>query len=225
MSYTIAQLPAGDRPRERLQSLGPDALSTAELLAIVLGSGTRGKSVLALAQEILAHFPNPSEATLAELCQIDGLGPAKALQLHAAFALSSRVGRGDDVRQKIATPEAAYAVVRNRLEGAAKEQFLALLLDAKCRLIIVETVAIGTLTEVLVHPREVFRPAIRHGAAGLILVHNHPSGDPTPSQEDEEVTRCLTQAAELLQIEFHDHLIIGNNSFKSLRSITSPVIN
>ncbi len=225
MSYTIGQLPAHDRPRERLQLLGAEALSTAELIAIVLGSGMRGKSVLALSQEILARYPNPSEATLSELCQIDGLGPAKAVQLHAALALSSRINHSRDVRQKIASPEAAYALVRNRLEGATQEHFVVLLLDAKCRLITLETVAVGTLTEVIVHPREVFRPAIRHGAAGLILVHNHPSGDPTPSEEDKEVTLFLSQAAELLQIKFHDHLIIGNNSFRSLRSITPPVIN
>lgn len=225
MSYTIAQLPTDDRPRERLQLLGADALSTAELIAIVLGSGMRGKSVLALSQEILARYPNPGKATLAELCEINGLGPAKAVQLHAALALSSRINHSRDVRQKIVSPEAAYSLVRDRLEEATQEHFLVLLLDAKCRLITIETVAVGTLTEVLVHPREVFRPAIRHSAAGLILVHNHPSGDPTPSDEDKSVTLSLSQAAELLQIEFHDHLIIGNNSFKSLRSITSPVIN
>jgi DNA repair protein RadC len=219
MSYSIAQMPAHDRPRERLQLLGPDALSTSELLAILWGSGTRGKSVLALAQEVLVKHPHPAEATLAELCEIDGLGPAKALQLHAALALSSRLSVSDNIRPTITRPEAAYALVRDRLAGAAQEHFLVLLLDAKCRLITIETVAIGTLTEALIHPREVLRPAVRHKAAGFLLVHNHPSGDPTPSPEDEEATRTLSQAAELLEIEFHDHLITGNNSFKSLRLI------
>lgn len=218
MSYTIAQLPAHDRPRERLQLLGPDALATSELLAIVLGSGKRGKSVIALAHEVLAKHPNPAEATVAELTEIDGLGPAKAVQLHAALALAARLTPANETRPAITTPQEAYALVRDRLAGASQEHFLVLLLDAKCRLITIETVAIGTLTEALIHPREVLRPAVRHKAAALILVHNHPSGDPTPSAEDEEVTEALAKAANLLQIAFHDHLIVGETTFVSLRS-------
>lgn len=219
--YSVKQLPDVERPRERLQSIGPDALSTAELIAIVLGSGSKATPVLQLAQEIVSRFNSLdrlSEATVEEFCQIKGIGPAKAIQLRAAFSLGVRVSRrAPGLKQKIGSPSQAYSLIRDSMEREKREIFVSLLLDIKGKAIRQDVVAIGTLNRTLVHPREVFYPAIRHKAASVILAHNHPSGDPTPSQEDIEVTKSLIEAGRLMNIPVNDHLVIGDGRFVSLR--------
>ncbi len=217
----IHMLPESDRPRERLRRHGAEAISTAELLAIILGSGIKGKSVLELSQDIMTQFGSLemlAQATLAELSTIKGLGPAKALQLLAAINLGKRLARQQPVeRQKIGSPAQAYAAVCDDLVDQKRELFLVVLLDTKGCKICNETVSVGTLSRTLVHPREVFYPAIRHKAARIILAHNHPSGDPTPSYEDVTVTRELIAAGKMMGIPVSDHIIVGKNNFTSLR--------
>lgn len=217
----IKSLPESDRPRERMLQHGPDSVSSSELIAIILGSGMKGKSVLALAGEILCHFGSLealAKATIEELCQIKGMGKAKAIQLLAAITLGNRLKRQPiEQRPHVGSPTKAYQLVRDRLQHEDREFFVILLLDLKNYLICQEIVSVGTLTKTLVHPREVFHPAIRHKAASVILVHNHPSGDPTPSKEDIELTEQLDEIGKMMSIPVHDHLIIGRNDFTSLR--------
>lgn len=220
-SYSIRSLPEEERPRERLHRYGPEAVSVAELIAILLGSGTRGRSVLQLAHEIVAHFGslrNLSDATIAELCTIKGLGIAKAVQLKAAFNLGLRVSKQlSGPTYRIEHPLHVYNLVKEELSEEKREVLIVILLDTKGCVIIQETISIGTLSETLVHPREVFYPAIRHKAASLILVHNHPSGDPTPSKEDYDVTELLVKVGSMMSIPISDHLIIGKSGYTSLR--------
>jgi DNA repair protein RadC len=220
-SYQVRDLPQDERPRERLARHGAESLSSAELLAIILGSGTKGKSVIHLSQELLSLFgslPRLSEATLAELQEVKGLGPAKALQLKAAISLGVRAAAFEAApRMRITTPSQVYNLVRDQLAHASREHFMAILLDTHGQLIRCETISIGTLNETLVHPREVFHPAIRHKASSLILVHNHPSGDLTPSKQDFDQTSRLVASGKLLNILVMDHLIVGASGYCSMR--------
>jgi DNA repair protein RadC len=177
--------------------------------------------VLQLAQEIVMRFGSLrrlSEATIEELCQIKGLGSAKAIQLKASLNLGLRASRQSPVnKHKIENPTQAYNLVKDELEMEKRELFLVILQDVKGFVIAHQIVSIGTLSKTLVHPREVFYPAVRHKAASVILVHNHPSGDPTPSNEDFDVTQKLIDVGKLMGIPVNDHLIIGDQSFVSLR--------
>lgn len=219
--YSVMQLPTCDRPRERLKRHGAAALTTAELIAIILGSGTKGAPVLEMAHALIARFETPqqlAEASLEELAQIKGLGPAKALQLKAALSLGMRVsgGKAPD-KQRLDNPSHVYHFIRGELLTEKREVFIVILLDTKGFYLSHHTVAIGGLSSAPVHPREVFYPAIRQKAASIILVHNHPTGDPTPSPEDIETTKVLISAAELIGIPINDHVIVGHHSFASLR--------
>lgn len=220
-SYTIHQMPPTERPRERLLQHGAEAIATSELLAIIMGSGMKGKSVLQLSQDLIAHFgtlEGLAEATVEELCQVKGLGQVKALQIKAAFNLGLRLSRQiPNVKYRIQHPTHVYHLVKDELEKEQRELFMVVLQDARGCVICRQLVAIGTLTQALVHPREVFYPAIRHKAVSLILVHNHPSGDPTPSSEDYKVTQSLIETGRLLGIPVHDHIIVGLNAYVSLR--------
>lgn len=220
-SYSIRSLPEDERPRERLYRHGAEAMSTAELIAILLGSGTKGRSVLQLAHEIVAHFgsiQSISTATIAELREIKGLGIAKAIQLKAAFNLGIRLSRQiTSPKYRIEHPLHAYNLVKEEMSQEKREMLSVILLDTKSYVISQEIISIGTLSETLVHPREVFYPAIRHKAASLILIHNHPSGDPTPSKEDYEVTEMLAKVGVMMSIPINDHLIIGHEKYISLR--------
>lgn len=221
MTYSLQQLPLQERPRERLRRYGAEAISSAELIAIILGSGIKGKSVLTLAQELLARFGSLkalSEASLEELCECRGLGKAKASQLKAAFCLGIKAtNHPTPPKYRISHPVHAYQLVKEELETEKQELFIVILQDLKGCVICHEIVAIGTLSEVLVHPREVFYPAIRHKAASLILAHNHPSGDPTPSKEDFHLTQNLIAMGKMMDIPVQDHLIIGQACYTSLR--------
>lgn len=219
--YSMQHIPQEERPRERLVQYGPEYLSITELIAIVLGSGTKTKPVLTLAQEIVARFGDIhqlSNATISELCQVKGVGPAKAIQLKAAFSLGLRASRQTiGSRYRIENPQQAYQLIRDDLENQVREIFMVILQDTKGYVITQEIISIGDLSNVLVHPREVFYPAIRHKAAGMILAHNHPSGDPTPSPQDREITTKLIQVGQLVGIPVQDHLIVGKGRYLSLR--------
>jgi DNA repair protein RadC len=221
--YSIQHLPESERPRERLIRHGAEILSTAELIAIVLGSGTRAIPVLQLSQELVAKFGSLNrlaEATTEELCQIPGIGPAKALQLKACFTLGSRMTRQTiPPKYKIDSPLHAYHLVKEEMEQKKSEELMSILLDSKNQVICRQIVAIGTLTQTLIHPREVFYSAIRHKASSIILVHNHPSGDPTPSKQDLEATKRILEAGKVIGISLSDHLIIGDSRYISLKQL------
>lgn len=220
-AFAMKNMPEHERPRERLATQGPEGLLDAELLAILLGSGMKGKSVLQLSQEILMHagsLETLAQASLEELQTIQGVGPAKALQLIALFALARRIASAplESLREPITDATQAYNLVKPQLEQQTRELFVVLLQDVRKRLICTELIAIGSLTQVIVHPREVFYPAIRHKASSLIVAHNHPSGDPTPSPQDKHLTQTLIKTGQLLGIPLTDHLIIGHGRFVSL---------
>jgi len=219
--YSIQSLPQSERPRERLMKFGPESMAASELIAIILGSGMKGRSVLVLAQELVAHFgtlARLAQATIEELRQIKGIGQAKAVQLRAIFSLSTRLAsQSSQARYRVDNPIHAYHLVKDELQHEKREFFMAILLDTKGYVICHEVIAIGTLSNTLVHPREVFYPAIRHKAASLIVLHNHPSGDPTPSPEDIAVTQKLVEAGKLVGIPVNDHIIVGDQGYVSLR--------
>lgn len=216
----LSKLPAQERPRERLMKLGPEALSLAELLAILLTTGTKNRSVLELAQEMVVRFGSLQsllEASIEELMEVKGIGPAKAIQLKAAFGIALKTTQKSFIAKDPIHAKEAYELVRHELAGQKQEMLMVVLKDIKGRLIALEKVSIGTLSDVLVHPREIFYPAVRHKASSMILAHNHPSGDPTPSNADLELTKHLIRSSRVMGIHLDDHLIIGSNSFISLR--------
>lgn len=216
----IRDLPEDQRPRERLAAEGPEVLDDSSLLAILLRTGTRRVSAIALAQQLLERFGGlrgVASASVHELSQISGLGLAKAAQLKAALELGKRVStRPAEPAPEIRSPADAARCVMERLRYEKKEKFVVLLLNARSRLIRISTVSVGTLTANLVHPREVFAEAITNGAECIILVHNHPSGEPTPSKEDRDITERLYHAGELMGVKVADHIIIGEGKFLSM---------
>jgi DNA repair protein RadC len=204
-----------------LEKYGAENLSTVELMAIILRSGTAELSVLAMAQLLLAKFQSLQKlaaASLSELCTVRGMGKTKAIQLLAAFELGKRLQTSRFLQDgPLSSPQEVASYLMPRLSLLAQEHFLTLHLNTKNRLLGTETVTIGTLDASLVHPREVFKAAIRQSSAALILAHNHPSGDPRPSQEDISLTRRLRESGELLGIPILDHVIIGNQNYYSMR--------
>lgn len=220
-SVAIRELPREDRPREKLLRLGPERLSAQELLAIVLRTGTRSVSALSLADRLLhrhSGLRGLACASLADLQKTAGVGSVKAVQIVACFELGKRLmALPDENRRSIATPDDAAALLMPEMRHLDVEVLRALMLDTKGRLIRIETVSSGTLDASLVHPREVFKRAMAVSAASVVVCHNHPSGDPTPSGDDLNVTRRLRSAGEIVGIELVDHIIIGDNRWVSLR--------
>ncbi|MGH7679734.1 MAG: RadC family protein [Gemmatimonadaceae bacterium] len=219
-ALTIRELPRTDRPRERLIDLGASALSTAELLAIVVGSGGRGRSALRIGHDILvsAHgsLRRLAMRPVGELTTHAGVGRARAVVVHAALELGRRMAAEQrHEAAPIRSPRDVVAVFGPRLEDLPVEEFHVAILDAQHRLERDVTVTRGILNSSLVHPREVFREAIAERAAAIILVHNHPSGDPAPSADDRSVTDQLVSAGRLLDIPVHDHVIIGRGRYTS----------
>jgi len=208
-----------ERPREKLRNLGPEALADDELLAVILARGTRGKGLLRIARRVLdSHGLGTllGEGAVERLCQLCDVGEVHACQILACFELGRRFfqkANGISLR----TPEAVYEHLRSMCR-LSKEAFRGLYLDVKGRLVHDEIVSLGILTMNLVHPREVFRPAIEHSAASVILVHNHPSGDPTPSEDDVKLTKQLVEAGEILGIEVLDHIIICDRDYLSMKA-------
>ena len=209
----IRDMPDHERPRERMAEKGADALSNAELMAILLRTGLKGRSALQVAGELLQKFTtlgNLARANLDELRQVKGIGRDKAIALKAAFTLAKRMA--EELRREsptLDTPERVADLLRedNRLFDVEHLQIL--LLNARRKLIRIEKISQGTLDSILVHPREVFKSAISANAAAVVLAHNHPSGDPTPSEQDIKVTRDLIRAGQLLKIDVIDHVILG----------------
>ncbi len=196
-TFTVRDLPRQERPRERLQKFGAEALSAQELLALVIGRGIPKKSVMSIAQELLVKFGNIrsiSQATIEELSQIKGIGLAKAAQIKASFELGRREQLEPEmINFDIKNPEAVVKAIRTSIKDKAKEHFKLILLNPRNKIIGISTISIGTLNASLVHPREVFKDAIVHSAASVVLAHNHPSGDPEPSEDDLTITkRCLS---------------------------------
>jgi DNA repair protein RadC len=224
-SLRLKDQPVSERPRERLVARGPDALTHAELIAILLRTGLRGANVVQVGQNLLQKFGSLNAlalATVDELKQISGVGPDKAATLVAAFALARRMEQERREESPVLdNPETVVNFMRetNRLKNV--ESFQALLLNTRKRLIRVDDISRGTLDTILVHPREVFRAAIVANAAGVVLVHNHPSGDPTPSEADIKVTRDLIRAGQLLKIEVVDHVIIGRATAERAKDYSS----
>ncbi|NLU50602.1 MAG: DNA repair protein RadC [Syntrophomonadaceae bacterium] len=217
---TIKDLPEGMRPREKLLNQGEQALSLAEIIAILLGSGTREKTAVELADYLLARYQGLRylrEASFEELSSVKGIGPAKAARFKAALELGRRLAMDFYDRPVIKTPEDVKNMVMEDMRLLDREHFRAAYLDRKNHVISIETISIGGLHSSIVHPREVFKPAVKRSAAGVILIHNHPSGDPSPSQEDIEVTRRLVQAGQIMGIEVLDHIIIGDRQYYSMK--------
>lgn len=221
--YGIKALPLDERPRERLERDGIDALSHGELIAIVLGNGTQGKSVLDLARELLEHFGGLEkllDASIVELMQIKGIGKAKAILLKAVFGLALKCRKPfKNEKYMISSAQDAYALAQAEIAHIPQEVVLVILRDVRGNLIHFEKVSMGSLSQVLVHPREVFYPAVRYKAYSLIIAHNHPSGDPKPSSTDLELTRSLIQASHVMSIQLDDHLIVCRDRFVSLREL------
>ena len=222
-SFTIHDLPVSERPRERLQKFGAEALSTQEILALILGRGIAGESVTVTAQRLLSQFGNIKGiggASLEELTQVKGIGLAKASQIKAALELANRLetsAEPDKNLPVVKTPDEVVNLIKGRLKDKKKEHFLALLLDTRSQLIKVAPISVGSLDSSIVHPREVFKEALSASAASVIFVHNHPSGDPAPSADDIKLTKRLVQAGEIMGIEVLDHVIIGDKKFLSLK--------
>jgi DNA repair protein RadC len=221
-SFTIHDLPIPERPRERLQKLGVEALSAQEILAVILGRGIAGESVMVTAQRLLSQFGNlkgMAMATVEQLSQVKGIGLAKAAQIKAAFELANRLEGYSEAadRSPVKTPDDVAGLVKSRLRGKKKEYFLALLLDTRNQLIKVSEISIGSLDSSIVHPREVFKEAISASAASVIFVHNHPSGDPEASEDDIKLTKRLAEAGEIVGIDVLDHIIIGDKKYFSLK--------
>jgi DNA repair protein RadC len=222
-SFTIHDLPISERPRERLLKLGTEALSAQEILALVLGRGIAGESVIVTAQRLLSEFGNLkgiASASIEELSKVRGIGVAKATQLKASFELGKRVEESylyEPKGKAIRTSEDAVNLVRTRLRGKKKEHFLVLLLDTRNHLITASEISMGSLNSSIVHPREVFKEATSVSASSCIFIHNHPSGDPTPSLDDLEVTRTLMEAGKIMGIDILDHIIVTDKDFISLK--------
>jgi DNA repair protein RadC len=220
-TFTVRDLPRQERPRERLQKFGPEALSAQELLALVIGRGIPKKSVMNIAQELLAKFGNIkaiSQATIEELSQIKGIGLAKAAQIKASFELGKREDLEPELKNfDIKNPESVVKAIRATIRDKAKEHFKLILLNPRNKIIGISTISVGTLNASLVHPREVFKDAIMHSAASVVLAHNHPSGDPEPSEDDLKITKKLVESGKILGIEVIDHIIVARNGFKSFK--------
>lgn len=228
----IKEWPQSERPRERLLSEGAHVLSDAQLLAILLRTGSEQKNAVQLAIDLLDQFkalPNLINLSVLELCSVHGIGPAKAAQLKAALELGRRASASPlPVKTKLVSSKDVFNHYAPLLRHLKKEIFKIILLDQKNKLIRDVAVSEGSLTLTVVHPREVFNAAVRDSAASVIFLHNHPSGDPTPSREDREITRRLVAAGEVMGIHVLDHVIIGADAYFSFADVgeikTAPTI-
>jgi len=213
-------LPVDDRPREKLKLRGGQSLTDAELLAILLRTGTKGKSVITLAQELVKTYGNLaklSSKTFSKLMEVKGIGKDKAVTLLAAFELSRRIQSQEKwfSNKKITAPGEVAKIFIPLLKDELKEKFLLINLNSANKIINYNVISVGNLNSSIVHPREVFKSAIENSAASVILMHNHPSGNCTPSEEDKKLTQKMVEAGKLLDIPVFDHIIIAGNSYTS----------
>lgn len=211
----IADISLENRPRERLQKHGASVLGDAELLAIILKTGSKGENVIDMSNRLISRYgvDKLSELSLYELQEIKGIGPAKATAINAMFELNKRHASAKKNLKKITCAKDVYELMREKLVDLKQEVFAVIYLDAKNQILKEEIVTKGTLDASLIHPREVFRGAIKESAHAIIVVHNHPSGDPNPSEEDKRITEKLFDAGELLNIELLDHVIVGRDGW------------
>ncbi len=217
---TMKELPADERPREKILRNGSASLSNAELLALIIGTGTRKDTAIGLAQRLLTKIEGLRgllDYSMEELMEVEGIGLAKAAQLKAVAELVMRIPGGVEEETVIKSPQEASKALMPRLRYLKQENFSIVLLNTKNRIIAIETVTTGGLNSSIVHPREVFNRAIRRSSAAIILAHNHPSGDPSPSQEDIRVTRRLMDVGQMVGINVLDHIIIGDGNYMSLK--------
>lgn len=217
----IRDMAERERPRERLMHAGPTAVSTTELLAIILRTGVGGENVLRLSERLLSTFtdlPGISRATIAELTAVKGIGPAKAVEVKAALELGRRLmASAPQEKAKVASPADAANLLMSEMMFLEKEHLKLILLDTRNTVLSTPTIYVGSLNTSVIRISELFRAAIKANAAALIVAHNHPSGDPSPSPEDVRVTRQIVQAGKLLDIELLDHIVIGHQRFVSLK--------
>jgi DNA repair protein RadC len=217
----LRDMPTHDRPRERLVHVGAKAVSTSELLAIVMRTGVGGENVLRLAERLLARFGDLaglSRASVAELTTVKGIGPAKAVEIKAALEIGRRlVASAPEERARVASPGDAANLVMSDMMFLEQEHLRLILLDTRNKVLSTPTIYIGSLNTSVIRIGELFRAAIKENAAALIVAHNHPSGDPSPSPEDVAVTRQIVKAGKLLDVEILDHIIIGRQRFVSLK--------
>ena len=218
----IKEMPKTERPREKLIAQGTESLSNRELLAVLLGSGTRGRTALEIADELLymdsKGIKNLLDCTVSDLSQVKGIGTAKACVLASAMELGKRLATGStDETKRITGIKDVTEVFMEKMRYLKKEHFNALLLNSKGGIICEENVSIGDLQSSIVHPREAFRAAVNRGAASVVFVHNHPSGDPTPSYDDINITKRLCMAGEVMGINVLDHIVIGDGTYTSLK--------
>ncbi|MGE4357367.1 MAG: DNA repair protein RadC [Candidatus Omnitrophota bacterium] len=219
-AFTIRDLPKEERPRERLVKLGEQALSAQELLQLILGRGVAGESVAVTAQKLLSHFGSLekiAEASIEELSSIKGIGLAKAAQIKAAFEIGRRLfTHAPPYKSKeLTNPEKVYRLIKGKLKDYHKEHFYILALNSRNQAI--AEISVGSLNASIVHPREVFAEAIKNKSASVILIHNHPSGDPEPSEDDLAITRRLVEAGKILGIEVIDHIIVTKDGYLSFK--------
>jgi len=222
MSGGIKEWPADERPREKMQKSGAGSLSDAELLALIIRTGdpSSKQSAIDLGRELIKHFSGNlrelASADISEICAIKGMGLAKATSVKAAFTLASRFqARKLERLDRFTSPQQVFDYFHHEFRDSRKEYFLTLLLDGKNRIIRRVQVSEGSLNQSIVHPREVFIPAVKESAAAVILLHNHPTGDPSPSNEDIAITRRLKEAGEIMGIKVLDHIIIGDGEYLS----------
>jgi DNA repair protein RadC len=211
-SVTIHELPEQEKPREKLLRRGADSLTDAEIVAILLRTGIKGCNVIQLAQQLLDRYgglAHLSRCSVAELSGLKGIGPAKALHLAAAFSLGSRLVAECAISEPLNQPESIFRLLGPEMRLLDRESLRVVLLDTRFRLITIREISRGTLNESVAHPREIFKPVISHSAYAFVIVHNHPSGDPAPSEADLRLTRRVAESARILQISFLDHLILG----------------
>lgn len=217
----IRDVNRADRPRERLLRQGAMSLSNQELLAILLRTGTKEESVLALANRVLSTFErlhHLKHATIEEMIAIKGIGEVKAIQILAAIELGRRLSqKQNDDKFTVRSPQDAAAYLMPDMTSLSQEHFVALFLNVKNQIMHKKTIFIGSLNASIVHPREIFCEAVKRSAASIICAHNHPSGIPTPSPEDIEVTKRIQEAGFIIGIELLDHIIIGDHQFISLK--------
>lgn len=225
-SFTMHDLPKSERPRERLEKFGQEALSAQELLALILGRGIKGESVSMTAQKLLSSFGSLEgvmNASLEDLKSIKGVGLAKAAQLKACFEVARRLWTKTEIDEEtkakeITSAKNAYELVKSKIVNYKKEHFVVISLDIRNKFLGMDTISIGTLNANLVHPREVFDAVIRRHAAQIIIAHNHPSDDPEPSEDDLMITKRLVESGKILGIEVTDHVIITKTGFFSFKA-------
>lgn len=218
--YKLKDLPEEEKPRERLKKYGEEALSSQELIAILIETGNKEESVLQLAQRLIAYFGSLeklAEASLEELQKVKGVGFAKACKIKAAFELGKRALNEKLNLKKISHPKDIFDLLKNEIGTKKKEYFKLICLNTRNQIIAIENISIGTLNTALAHPREIFHSAIKNLANSIIVVHNHPSGDPSPSTQDIEITKKLKKAGDLLGIELTDHIIITKDNYFSFK--------